>query len=107
MIVVTVFHLDLSADAVAAALRRSLGSGYRVNEGATSDWLARVVPARQGAILVARNRILRAHVRLVHHPDRCALQIRAGGLVLDRLINRLGICRAVARALVAAEFPAG
>jgi hypothetical protein len=106
MIVVTVFRPDLSSDAVAAALRHGLGPGYRVSEGATSDWLDRVVPAGPEAMLVARNHVLRANVRLVHHADRCALQIRAGGMFWYRLISRVGICRAVARALVAAEFPA-
>jgi hypothetical protein len=106
MIVVTVFCPDLGADAVAGALRRGLGSRYRVSEGARSGRLNRVVPAGREAILVARNLSHRANVRLVHHPDRCALQIRAGGPFWNRPINQLGICRAVARALVAAEFPA-
>jgi hypothetical protein len=105
MIVVTVMRPDLRAEAVTAALCRYLGSRYRVSEGVRSDWLCRVVPAGTDAILVARNRILRAHVRLVHDRSGCTLRIGAGGLVFDRLINQLGICRTVAHALVVGEFP--
>lgn len=82
MIVVTVFRPGLSVDAVATARRRGLGSRYRVSERAD-----RVVPAGPEAILVARNRILRADVCLVHQPDRCALQIRAGGPFWNRPIS--------------------
>jgi hypothetical protein len=103
MSTITVPRSDVTSDEVADALRRGLGSRYRVLPGVGVNWnpFGAPRPDHPDTIVVGTgsSRLFRARVRISHDAGATVLYVSPGGLGWPRLTNRLWIVRKVDQAL--------
>jgi hypothetical protein len=107
MSTITVPRSDVTSDEVAGALRRGLGSRYKVLPGTGVNWnpVGGPRPDHPDTIVVGTGstRVFRAQVRISHDAGETILYVSPGGLTLPlRLTNRFCTARKVRQVLAAA-----
>jgi hypothetical protein len=101
---ITIPRSGVTAEEIAASLRRGLGSGYNVLTGmsAARKPMAGPQPAGPDAIFVGTgsNRLFKAQLTIDSRtPGRTEVRISPGGLGWETIVNSLNISRKVQRVL--------
>jgi len=78
----------------ANALKEQLGSGYRVT------------PHGSDALTVKHGALASATVHLAREGNATTFRVHGGGLIINRIVNELGITRTVASAIKETYGPA-
>jgi hypothetical protein len=102
MSTITVRRSDVTSEEVAEALRAGLDARYEVTPGMRMPrmpLLGKPRPDRPELILVSASPVVRAQVRIIRHSGMTDLRVIPGGLLIDLLVNTLGIARKIRRAL--------